>query len=187
MLAIARPYNNGGSVNTACWTEPYDVAGPMTCMTARSGTFSMSGIAEASRRQRASSPRRSIWQQSQTIDARGASSGSSPDLYRALIMPTPANLITRDLSCWRAKSGRITYCRERTMMGPRRTGPSLAMNFCRPLNRWQGTGSALPCAQAQAPASASRQQRHSRFASRCDSCRMLDFHVLNGCFGLRWK
>ena len=39
MLAIERTYNSGGSVNTACWTEPLQYAGSMTCMTTRGENF----------------------------------------------------------------------------------------------------------------------------------------------------
>lgn len=42
MLAISRSYDSGGSVNTACWTEPVDYSGSMTCMTTRGENFVMS-------------------------------------------------------------------------------------------------------------------------------------------------
>jgi hypothetical protein len=42
MLAIQRSYNSGGGVDTACWTEPADYMGSMTCMTTRGENFVMS-------------------------------------------------------------------------------------------------------------------------------------------------
>jgi len=39
MLATERTYHGGGSVNTACWTDPLQYAGSMTCMTTRGENF----------------------------------------------------------------------------------------------------------------------------------------------------